>query len=103
MINALASVAHLQLFVFSSQPFPHQKKKRDFTLAETHVACHSAPVSPGAITKLLLSTVCLCGRQFMRVMNLSSLLANIFQFVVPVYSSAKYIVLQIGKREPSAS
>lgn len=59
----------------------------------------AAPVSPGAITRLLLSTLCLYERQFMRVMNLSSLFANISQFIVPGYSSAKYIVLQTGKRK----
>lgn len=32
-------------------------------------------------------------------MDLSSLFANIFQFIVPVYRSAKYIVLQTGKRK----
>lgn len=79
-------------------PFSPQKKKRDFTLADSFCVT-PASVSPGAITRLLLSTLCLCGKQFRRMMDLSSLFANIFQFIVPVYSSTKYIVLQIRMRE----
>jgi len=37
----------------------------------------------------------------MRVIDLSCLFANIFQFVVPLYGSAKHIVLQTRKRKNS--
>lgn len=36
---------------------------------------------------------------FMRMIDLSCLFANIFQFIVPLYSSAKHIVLQTRKRK----
>lgn len=79
--------------------FPTERTKGISPSLSQMLCVTPAPVSPAAIARLLLSTLCLCGKQFMRVMDLSSLFANIFQFIVPVCSSAEFIVLQIGTRE----
>lgn len=88
----------LLVCVFS--PHPPLKEKKDFILSEIDVAlslelhCH---------LELLLgfcpANFVYMEDSFMRVIDLNCLFANIFQFIVPLYSSAKHIVLQTRKRK----
>lgn len=90
MINAVASLAHLQLFVFSSHPFPHQKKK-GFHPPETDVACHSSPCVTfyQAFAKHTLSL----WKTVYEGDGFELFICKYFPVYCPVYSSAKYIVL----------
>lgn len=90
-------VAHLPLFVFPSllppterEGFPSLRQ----VLPGTCLQCHPELL----LGFCLANCICLEG-SFVSVIDWSCLSANIFQFIVPLYSRAKHIGSQTSRRK----